>query len=232
MSSAKGRLHVVVESTPKRAFASALAWPGWSRGGRDPEAALAALAAYGPRYALAVGRAGGEVRIPDDASGFVVIERLRGDGGTDFGVPGAIAEAEREAVSGAELKRLVALLEAAWAAFDRAAKAARGRELRKGPRGGGRELDAIVAHVLDAEGAYLNRLGGRAGGAGSASTGARAVRTSVLDMIASRAKGEEPPMGRRTAPLWPIRYGIRRSAWHALDHAWELEDRSRPAEPA
>jgi hypothetical protein len=24
---------------------------------------------------------------------------------------------------------------------------------------------------------------------------------------------------------WPARYAARRIAWHALDHAWEMEDR-------
>jgi hypothetical protein len=27
---------------------------------------------------------------------------------------------------------------------------------------------------------------------------------------------------------WPPRYAARRIAWHALDHAWEIEDRSEP----
>jgi len=40
-----------------------------------------------------------------------------------------------------------------------------------------------------------------------------------------------PPTGPE-APLkapdrsWPPRYAARRIAWHALDHAWEIEDRS------
>ena len=31
------------------------------------------------------------------------------------------------------------------------------------------------------------------------------------------------------APLpggWPVRYAARRIAWHVLDHAWEIEDKS------
>jgi hypothetical protein len=27
---------------------------------------------------------------------------------------------------------------------------------------------------------------------------------------------------------WTARYAARRIAWHALDHAWEIEDRSEP----
>jgi hypothetical protein len=30
-----------------------------------------------------------------------------------------------------------------------------------------------------------------------------------------------------TGTTWPLRYLIRRAAWHVLDHAWELEDKSR-----
>jgi hypothetical protein len=30
---------------------------------------------------------------------------------------------------------------------------------------------------------------------------------------------------RRYAFDWTPRFAVRRSAWHALDHAWELEDR-------
>lgn len=26
---------------------------------------------------------------------------------------------------------------------------------------------------------------------------------------------------------WPARYAVRRFAWHVLDHAWEIEDRSQ-----
>jgi len=25
---------------------------------------------------------------------------------------------------------------------------------------------------------------------------------------------------------WPARYAVRRLAWHVMDHAWEIEDRS------
>src|SRR5438552_2637529 len=28
---------------------------------------------------------------------------------------------------------------------------------------------------------------------------------------------------------WPQRYAARRIAWHALDHAWEMQDRSNPS---
>jgi hypothetical protein len=55
------------------------------------------------------------------------------------------------------------------------------------------------------------------------------VRRASLDLLAAIAGGETPEPGpRRKRPFWQPRYFVRRSAWHALDHAWEIEDRSRP----
>jgi hypothetical protein len=83
-----------------------------------------------------------------------VVERLPGDATTDFGAPGGRPSADAAPVDPAELRRLLAILKAAWRTFDAAVKAAHGKELRKGPRGGGREVPAIVRH-LDADGGYL-----------------------------------------------------------------------------
>jgi hypothetical protein len=44
-------VQVYLESGAKRTFAAALDWPGWCRPGRNETDALAALLAYGPRYA-------------------------------------------------------------------------------------------------------------------------------------------------------------------------------------
>ena len=49
---ATGTIAVSVEATPKKAFATAVDWPGWSRSGKTEELALAALADYAPRYAV------------------------------------------------------------------------------------------------------------------------------------------------------------------------------------
>ena len=122
----------------------------------------------------------------------------------------------------------MALLKASWAKFDRTARKAWGVELRKGPRGGGRELDAIVRHVLEADKAYLGRLGGLnwkpdGGGVAAETT---LVRKDIMDVLSTRARGESPPRTPRSGKLWDPRYAVRRSAWHALDHAWEIEDRA------
>jgi len=222
-------IEVFLEAGDKRVFASAVEWPGWSRSGKTDEAALAALLAYGPRYLAALGPGSG-FDSPEAVTEFRVVERLRGGPTTDFGAPGTESPSEARPIDETELRRLSGLLERCWDALDRSADGATGRELTKGPRGGGRERDAIVAHVLDAEEAYLRGIGGSVrdlpGHALGAAVRMAALRERVLETLASRAAGVPPPPNpRRTRAIWSVRYYVRRSAWHALDHAWEIEDR-------
>ena len=151
-----GAIRVYVEVGGKRAFASAADWPGWSRGAKDEKSALEALAAYAPRYAKVAKLA--HVDPPKDAASFTVIERLNGNASTDFGVPGMPAKNESKKLTAAETKRLVALVEACWKYLDQV-KARSPQELRKGPRGGGRDRDKMYAHLLEAEVAYAKQLG-------------------------------------------------------------------------
>jgi hypothetical protein len=223
-------IDVYLERGEKRVFACAVEWPGWCRSGRTDDEALEALVTYAGRYAAVAKLARVRFRKPRMAGDLNVVDRLDGGSGTDFGIPAAAPPADERALGGAELKRGQSLLEAAWETFDAAAEAARGVELRKGPRGGGRNLRKIVTHVLDAERAYLHELGERYS-APSAGVEAQMVdvRRAALEFLAARAKGAEPQPGpRRTKPFWGPRYFARRSAWHALDHAWEIEDRAQP----
>jgi len=217
-------IDVYLEIGKRRTFAGAIDHPGWCRSGRDPDAALEALGAYAPRYARAVKRPAKEL----DASPNVV-ERLKGDASTEFGVPGTPPKADARNLAGDELKRQLKILESCWAAFDAAARKAKGRKLSTGPRGGGRTLDAIVRHVFEADGAYLRALASpfRPGDAPTSKDTAN-LRKELLATLTARARGEEaPPSPRRKKPPWSPRYAIRRSAWHALDHAWEIEDRAQ-----
>jgi hypothetical protein len=52
------------------------------------------------------------------------------------------------------------------------------------------------------------------------------VRRAVLDALAAAPRSGRVPQGPRGGKRWTVRYFIRRSAWHALDHAWEIEDRA------
>jgi len=220
-----GRLPVYVEVGATKVFAGAIDWPGWCRAARSEAEALEALAAYGSRYARIAGRAKVRFSAPADAEQFEVVQRLKGSSGTDFGVASASPEADGAQLDDGELARQTALLTACWEAFDLAATAARGVQLSVGPRGGGRTLARIVDHVTEAEEAYLGQLGARlptdARGHGTAG-----MRRAMLDALAARAHDKPVAVPRNTKRPWSPRYTVRRSAWHALDHAWEIEDRS------
>ena len=215
-------MKVFVETGAKRVFAGALDWPGWARSGRTETAALETLLAYRDRYAAAVGKLA-KVDRPAGGTDLEVVARLDGGAGTDFGVPSSVAGFDRAEVSESELSRLSDLLRAAWASFDSAASRAKGRPLAIGPRGGGRDLDKIRGHVVEADRAYIAALGARA--PGSRASWAE-VQEAFLAAIDAKLRGELPDRGPRGGERWPARYAIRRSAWHALDHAWEIEDRS------
>ncbi|HET7644908.1 MAG TPA: hypothetical protein VFM03_00310 [Candidatus Limnocylindria bacterium] len=224
---AGARTRVALEVAPGRSFASALDWPGWARSGKTPEEALDRLLEYAPRYTAALRGTRLGFAPPASADALEVVERLEGGGSTEFGVPGSAARAEARAMDAAALDRSIAILRAAWRAFDRAADAAGGATLTTGPRGGGRTLDKMRSHVLDAEVAYLGQLGSRPPALdGDLEERMERVRTALVATLTARVRGDELPNPRRTKTPWSPAYAVRRIAWHALDHAWELEDRT------
>lgn len=222
---------VYLEIGDKRTFASAVDWPGWSRSGRTREEALGALVAAALRYAAVARRAHVAFAPPRSVDDLVVVAKRTGGGGTDFGVPGVPASTDGERLAPPDLTRWRGLLRAAWATWDAAAEAAVGVTLRTGPRGGGRTLAKMRTHVLEAEEAYLHQLGSRspasAKGAGEDERLA-SVRDAAVAALELLARSEALPDPNRVRKTWSPRYFVRRSTWHALDHAWELEDRSSP----
>lgn len=158
MAQSSNKIEVYLEIGKNRTFAGATDWPGWCRVGRDDAAALQALFDYGTRYAHILQAAQIKFQPSAAVSEFAVVERLEGSTTTDFGAPDIAPSSDTKPVDEAELRRLQTLLQAHWQAFDTAVRAASGKELRKGPRGGGRDLAGIVRHVLGAEASYLARL--------------------------------------------------------------------------
>jgi hypothetical protein len=212
------RLAVALESTPKKTFASAIDWPGWSRSAKTDELAIEALLAYAPRFAPVVEAA--EFALPA-AFDVEIRERADGGSGTDFGVPSRVHDADARPADATEAARLASIVEAAWGYFDSVAAKAPA-ELRKGPRGGGRDRAKIVGHVNESNWYSAREIGLRARQPDPHDrAAAEAQRRAMLEVLRQASDGS-PLADRR----WPLRYAARRIAWHALDHAWEIEDRS------
>jgi hypothetical protein len=209
---------VYIESGDKKVFACAVDFPGWCRSGKDEASALEALAGYAPRYAEVAKRA--KVAFPKEPE-FEVVERIKGKGATDFGIPHEIPKVDAQPLTARQAARQVALMEAAWALLDRVAKSTPA-ELRKGPRGGGRDRDKMLDHVLGAEAAYGRQIGIKHPQPALGDT--RAVNALRKDLAeALRGASDGSPLRERG---WPPRYALRRITWHVLDHLWEMQDRT------
>ena len=218
---------VFVEIGKKKTFVGALDWPGWCRSGRDENTALQALIDYGPRYAQVLQPAKFDFLIPHDPSDLVVVERQAGNATTDFGAPAILLDADRGSINPKDFECFISLLSTCWQAFDLAVKHAANRELRKGPRGGGRDLEEIMRHVLEADHAYLKRLAWKSTieAEQNLEDQLQQTREEILKALQAAARVELPDQGPRGGVVWPLRFFVRRVAWHVLDHAWEIEDR-------
>jgi len=94
-------------------------------------------------------------------------------------------------------------------------------ELRKGPRGGGRERDEIRRHVIEAERIYARKIGVRHKPFEVNDLSAlNAMREEIATVLSQPSNGESPVSGG-----WNASYALRRMAWHVVDHIWEIEDR-------
>jgi len=210
----------------KRSVAFALDWPGWSRGAKTAEEALATLEAYRARYRPVAELAGMGAEF-DAAGTLEVVEDRVGTGSTDFwGISFSPSSAEQDPMDEPELDRKLKLLRAAWAYFDGVA-ARVSPEMRKGPRGGGRERDAIIGHVIRVESMDFAAGVGIVVPDGNAliPDGIPAYRESYVAAMRDYNAGKVPRMRKRTLPFL-----IRHSAFHTLDHAWEMEDKDLSGE--
>lgn len=223
-------IRTVVErgTKQKRAVAFALDWPGWSRGAKSPERALETLESYRVRY-RPIAKLAGMAREFDAAGPLKVVEDRVGTGSTDFwGISFSPSAAEVvDPMGEAELERGITILQACWAFFDGVA-ARVSEEMRKGPRGGGRDRDRIIRHTIRNESeAFAKQVGLRiAEEAALSPEGLRTHRESYVAAMRAYNAGEVT----RRMRSWTLPFLIRHSAFHTLDHAWEMEDKDLTGE--
>ncbi len=218
------RVQVEQPTKEKKWVAVAVDWPGLERNGRSEEQALDKLRSYLPRYLPVARRA----RLGKELTGQTeldVVERYRGVGSTDFwGISFAPSSLDRLPMDPPVFGRSVRLLRAAWAEFD--AVAARvSPDLRPGPRGGGRDREKIVRHVLNVEGQdFAKRVKVPTELDDLLTPGDRAAHRDRFVEAMRDWYAEGKPLGN-----WTVPYLLRHTAYHALDHAWEMDDRDLTA---
>jgi hypothetical protein len=207
----------------KRWVAIAADWPGLERGATSEADALAKLDSYRSRYALIAQRAGLGTEFERETKP-TVVARHTGTGSTDFwGISFAPSAEDAKPIPEKELERRLALLQAAWAEFDETA-ARVSAELRPGPRGGGRDRDRIIRHVLVVEGSDFSARVKAETDFEDPQARAPAQRTEHRERYLAALRGwrkDNQPVGR----TWTLSYLLRHSAYHVLDHTWEMQDR-------
>jgi len=196
---------VYIEEGTTSVFAVSLDWPGWCRRAKSPDLAIQALDEYRERYAKIVT---GTFR----PGAFEIVGTEKGNGTTDFGAPDARGPWDLVPLTTRELNRQIAVLRDCWNYFDAIVDAAP-NAMRRGPRGGGRDRDAVVDHVREAERAYCSRAGAR--------VAPRTPWDEQRDVVITTLRSKN------AIAAWPPAYAIRRCAWHVVDHAWEIEDKSK-----
>jgi hypothetical protein len=222
------KMRVFLEIGPKGKNVVAVApdWPGLTRGAKTADEAVERLRTYIPRYALVAKLAGmdKEFAVITDVA---VAGEYPGVGSTDFwGISFAFSEFDRGEITNEALERELALLRGAWAYFD-GVRPRVSAELQKGPRGGGRDRDQIIRHTLFSETDMSKKVGVRTPFEEMLTeNGLRAHRDAYCDAI--RAYHAEGKMAR----TWPLRYLIRHTTFHSLDHVWEMEDKDLTAASA
>ena len=221
-------IRVTLEIGPrgKRVVAVAPDWPGLERGASTGEAAIERLLSYVPRYATVTKLAGMEAAFANITT-VDVVEQYPGTGSTDFwGISFAFSSIDQQAMSGEALERELTLLRACWAFFDEV-RSRVSAELQRGPRGGGRDRDHIVRHIFANEQDWAKGIGvATPDGVILTDEGLQAHRDAYCHAIRDYHSLGKP------AGKWPLRYLIRHTAFHTLDHAWEMEDKDLTAKRA
>jgi hypothetical protein len=222
-------VRTVIQRGPKdrKSVAFSLDWAGWERGAKTAELALETLESYRERYRVIADLAGMAQEF-EAAGPLEVVEDMVGTGSVDFwGISFSPSSTETEPMSEVDLERGITLLRASWTFFD--AVAARvSPQMRQGPRGGGRDRDRIIRHVIRNESEdFAKQVGLRIPEeAALTPEGLRRHRETYVDAMHAYNAGKVS----RRMRSWNLPYLIRHSAYHTLDHAWEMEDKDLSAE--
>ena len=215
------RLALEVGPKEKKVVAVASEWPGLERGAKTAEEAIEKLRSYLPRFTRVAALAGMGASFAA-IKGVDVVEQYPGTGSTDFwGISFAYSSFDQQVVSKKELDRELTLMQACWSFFDEV-RARVSAEMQKGPRGGGRDRDRIVLHTCAAEQDWAKKKIGVRTPGGEWVTDAEGLAAYRDEYCAAiRTFHAEGKMAR----TWPLRYLIRHTAFHTMDHAWEMEDK-------
>ena len=221
-------IQVTLEIGPKgkKVVAVAPDWPGLERGAKTEEAVIERLLSYLPRYTTVTKLAGMETEFATITS-INVVERYEGNGSTDFwGISFAFSSIDQHVMLDEELERELTLMQACWMFFDDV-RLRVSAEMQRGPRGGGRDRNQILGHTFATEQGWAAKLGVfTPQDAMHTDTGLKAHRDAYCNAI--RRLHSQGKMAR----TWPLRYFIRHTAFHTLDHAWEMEDKDLSAKRA
>jgi hypothetical protein len=217
-------VRTVIQRGPKdkRSVAFSLDWPGWNRGAKTGDLAVESLDSYRARY-RPIAVLAGMAREFDAAGPLEIVEDALGTPSVDFwGISFSPSSTEHDPLSGDRLERGVRLLRACWAFFDDVA-AHVSAEMRRGPRGGGRDRDTIIRHTIRNESeAFARQVGLRIPEEGALSPeGLREYRESYVAAMRAYQAGEFE----RRMRSWSLAFLVRHSAFHTLDHAWEMQDK-------
>ena len=217
-------IRVTLEIGPKgkKVVAVAPDWPGLERGAKTEEDAIERLRSYIPRYSQVAKLAEMEAEF-DRLKNVKLVEHYPGKGSTDFwGISFAFSSIDKQGMSGDELERELRLMQACWAFFDFVRRRV-SPEMRPGPRGGGRDRDQIVRHIFVNEQEWAKMIGMvTPDDAMLTDKGLKAHRDAYCNAI--RDYHSQGKLAGKMAK-WPLRYLIRHTAFHTMDHAWEMEDK-------
>ena len=215
---------VALEIGPKgkKVVAVALNWPGLERGAKTEQEAIESLRAYIPRYSPVAKLAKLDATL-NAIKNFDVVEQYQGTGSTDYwGISFAFSSFDKQDMLADELERELTLMQACWAFFDDVSSRV-SAEMQKGPRGGGRDRDQIIGHAFRTEQDWAEKVGVfTPDDALMTDKRLKSHRHAYCQAIRDyHAQGIMPGK----VAKWPIRFLIRHTAYHTLDHAWEMEDK-------